>query len=103
MPREVTIPNNIIQKHSFREKKVELREFAVRYRYQFEQCCGSGIFIQDPGSEFFHHGSRIRIKDFKYFNPKNCFQALGYIIRVVHAGSGTGFFTHPGIKKAPDS
>jgi hypothetical protein len=27
-----------------------------------------------PGSEFFP--SRIRIKEFKYFNPKNCFQAL---------------------------
>jgi hypothetical protein len=24
-----------------------------------------------PGSEFFHPGSRIRIKEFKYFNPKN--------------------------------
>ncbi len=41
--------------------------------------------IQDvyPGSEFFHSGSRvkkipeyrtrIRINEFKYFNPKNCF------------------------------
>jgi hypothetical protein len=41
------------------------------------QCCGSGMFIPDPnfhpvvpdlGSEFF--SSRIRIKEFKYFNPK---------------------------------
>ncbi len=31
-------------------------------------CCGSGIC---PGSEFFP--SRIRIKEFRYFNPKNCF------------------------------
>jgi hypothetical protein len=42
------------------------------------QCCGSGMFIPDPGSEFFHPGSRIqgqkdfgsririRIKEFKY-------------------------------------
>jgi hypothetical protein len=39
-------------------------------------CCGSGMFIPDPGSEFFHPGSRIkkipdpgyqnRIKEFKY-------------------------------------
>jgi hypothetical protein len=29
--------------------------------------------IPDPGSEFFHPGSRILIKEFKYFNPKNCF------------------------------
>jgi hypothetical protein len=44
------------------------------------QCCGSGMFIPDPGSEFFpsripdpnclHPGSRILIKEFKYFNPK---------------------------------
>jgi hypothetical protein len=27
--------------------------------------------VADPGSEFFP--SRIRIKEFKYFNPKNCF------------------------------
>jgi hypothetical protein len=26
--------------------------------------------IPDPRSEFFHPGSRIRIKEFKYFNPK---------------------------------
>jgi hypothetical protein len=40
---------------------------------------GSDFFrsrILDPGSEFFHPGSRIRIKEFKYFsifNPKNGF------------------------------
>ncbi len=41
------------------------------------QCCGSGMFIVHPGSgmfipdpTFFHPGSRIRIKEFKYFNPK---------------------------------
>ncbi len=34
-----------------------------------------------PGSEFFP--SRIRIKKFKYFNPKNC-------------------FPDPGVNKAPD-
>ncbi len=46
------------------------------------QCCGSGMLAQDPGSVFFHPGSkakkitgsqvRFRIKEFKYFNPKNC-------------------------------
>jgi hypothetical protein len=40
------------------------------------QCCGSGMFIPDP--IFFHPGSelslsRIRIKEFKYFNPKKWF------------------------------
>ncbi len=58
------------------------------------QCCGSGMFIPDPN--FFHPGSRIRIKEFRYFNQKNCFLALGNMIRVVHSGSGLWFFTHPG-------
>jgi hypothetical protein len=34
----------------------------------FFQC-----FFFYPGSEFFHSGSRIRIKEFKYFNTKNDF------------------------------
>jgi hypothetical protein len=44
------------------------------------QCCGSGMFVPDPGSDFFlsripdpnclHPGSRILIKEFNYFNPK---------------------------------
>ncbi len=39
-----------------------------KYKYQ---CCGSGTFIPNP--TFFHPGSRIRIKEFKYFNPKKWF------------------------------
>ncbi len=43
--------------------------------YAIYQCCGSGMFITDPGSEFFHPGSRVkkapdpRIRNtgFKYF------------------------------------
>jgi hypothetical protein len=36
------------------------------------------MFIPDPtffhpGSEFFHPGYRIRIKEFKFFNPKKWF------------------------------
>ncbi len=46
------------------------------------QCCGSGCFIPDPN--FFHPGFRIRIKEFKYFGPKNGFKALGSMIAVVH-------------------
>jgi hypothetical protein len=49
------------------------------------QCRGSGMFIPDPRSEFFP--SRIRNKEFKYFNPKSCFLALGNMIRAVHPGS----------------
>jgi hypothetical protein len=46
----------------------------------FSQCCGSGMFIPDPGSEFFHPGSRvknirirIRIKDFYVFLTQKMF------------------------------
>ncbi len=72
-----------------------------------------GMFLI-PGSEFVHPGSRIRgqkesgsririrIKEFKYFWPKNCFKALGFRIQDLW------FFTHqgsrnPGLKKATDS
>ncbi len=71
-----------------------------------QQCCGFGMFIPDPefririfskpdtGSEFFP--SLIRIKKLKYFTPKNLFQALGNMIRIVHPGSATWFSTHHG-------
>ncbi len=41
-----------------------------------------------PNQKFFHPRSRIRIKEFHYFNPKNCFLALGVsnMVRVVHPG-----------------
>ncbi len=65
---------------------------------------GSDFFlsrIPDLGSEFFHPGSRIRIKEFKYFNPKKCFiisRKLGNMVRVFHPGSrsGSSLFIHPG-------
>ncbi len=46
----------------------------------WNQCCGSGYWIRifsipDPHQRI------------KYFNPKNSFQALGTMIRVVHPGS----------------
>jgi hypothetical protein len=28
--------------------------------YLLGQCCGSGMFMPDPGSEFFHPGSRVK-------------------------------------------
>jgi hypothetical protein len=58
------------------------------FRYQCRgsgsgQCCGSGMFIPDPRTElipsrfpdpnFSHPRSRIRIKEFMYFNPKILF------------------------------
>jgi hypothetical protein len=50
-----------------------------------------GCLSRIPDPTFFHPGSRIRRKEFKYFNPKNGFQALalGNMIRVVHPGSGS--------------
>jgi hypothetical protein len=45
---------------------------------------------------FFLNGSRIRRKEVKNWNQKNCVQALGNMIRVVHSGPGSWFFTHPG-------
>jgi hypothetical protein len=57
------------------------------------------MFIPDPNC--LHPGSRIRIKEFKYFNPKkpkNGFLALENMIRVVHPGSRIRMMTstHPG-------
>jgi hypothetical protein len=46
-----------------------------------------GCLSRIPDPNFFHPGSWIRIKEFKYFKPKICFSALGNIIRVVHPGS----------------
>jgi hypothetical protein len=61
------------------------------------------MFIPDP--TFSHPGSRIRIKEFKYFNPK----ALENMVRVVHPGSRIWMMTFypsripdPGVKKSPD-
>jgi hypothetical protein len=67
------------------------------------------MFIPDPN--FFHPGSLIRIKEFKYFNPKYGFYALGNMIRVVPTGSRIWIpdpnpdflpIPDPGAKKAPD-
>jgi hypothetical protein len=62
------------------------------------QCCGSGIIIPNPGSEFFHPKSRIpdqkdsgsafASKNSSIFNPNNASLALGNMIRDAHPGSG---------------
>ncbi len=54
-----------------------------------------------PGSEFFHPGSRIRIKEFKYFfTPKNWFPSLRNFDPGEHPGSGSRIriliFINPG-------
>jgi hypothetical protein len=86
--------------------------FFTKLSYFIFQCGGSGMFIQDP--TFFHPGSelspsripdpgtRILIKEFKYFNPKKSkkwFLSSKNMIRVVHPGSRIRMltFSHPGI------
>ena len=83
-------------------------------------CCGSGRFIPDPGSNFFpfripdpkclHPGSRIRIKEFKYFNPKKT-KKMFLSSRIYDPGCSSripdpdaDFLTipEPGVKKALD-
>ncbi len=59
------------------------------------QGTGSKFFpswIPDPRFEFFSipgPGSRMHIKEFKYFNQKNGFSALRNMIQVFHPGSGS--------------
>jgi hypothetical protein len=57
----------------------------------------------NPGSKFFHPGSRIHIKEFKYFNPKIIVSKLweilsGLFIPDPDSGSRSRLFTHPGIR-----
>jgi hypothetical protein len=42
--------------------KIQFMELSKPLSRSIMQCCGSGMFIPDPGSEFFP--SRIRIKEF---------------------------------------
>ncbi len=81
--------------------------------------------IPDPGSDFFpswipdptclHSGSRIRTKEFKYFNPKKTKKMVSKLAKIwfelfiPDPGSGCWLSTHPGsrildpgVKKAPD-
>jgi hypothetical protein len=79
------------------------------------QCCGSGMFIPDPGSNFFSipypgskfFTSRILIKEFKYFNAKKCFLSSrkyvpGYSSRIRIVTFYPSRIPDPGVKKAPD-
>ncbi len=52
-------------------KKNHWRSTSVEGRY--ESCCCLRIRDVYPWSEFFHPGSRIRIKELKYFNHKKLF------------------------------
>jgi hypothetical protein len=63
------------------------------------------MFIQDPNFSILDLGSKIfRIPDpdphksmfVKYFNPKNCFYALGNMIRMFIWDPDLDLFTNPG-------
>jgi hypothetical protein len=71
--------------------------------------------VADPGYEFFpsripdpnfsHHGSRIHIKEFKYFNPKKWFlSSRKYGPDCSSRDPDPDFLPipDPGVKKAPD-
>jgi hypothetical protein len=54
------------------------------------------MFMPEPGSEFFP--SWIRVKEFKYFNSKNCFLSSRKYVQ----DSDFLLIPDPGVKKAPD-
>jgi hypothetical protein len=68
------------------------------------------MFTLIPDPNFFHPGSRIQgqkdsgsrsgsaSKNLSISNAKNCFSALRNMIRYVHPGSGSWYFTHPGFR-----
>jgi hypothetical protein len=70
------------------------------------QCCGYGMFGSwFPDPNFFQSGSRIHIKEFKYFNPKKCFLSSrkydqGCSFRIPDPDFLS--IPNPGVKKAPD-
>ncbi len=76
------------------------------------QYCGSGMFIPDPGSEFFpslirifHPRSGIHFKEFKYFNQNKIVSKLSEYDPGCSSRIRILIFLpipDPGIKKAPD-
>jgi hypothetical protein len=71
----------------------------------FYQCCGSGMFIPDPNC--FYPGSRIRVKEFKYFNTKKWFLSTrkydpGCAFWILILTFYPSRISDPGVKKAPD-
>ncbi len=73
------------------------------------QGCGSVMFLTIPDffpsrisdASFFHPGSRTRIQEFKYINPKKWFLSSrkydsSCSSRIPDTGSGSWLFMHPG-------
>jgi hypothetical protein len=116
------VPNTVLYRI-----RTSFHYFAHRYmetvlKHCPMQCGGSGMFIPDPGSDFFpsripdpnclHPGSRILIKEFKYFNPKKSKKwflsskkyDLGCSSRIPDPDADflPSRIPDPGIKKAPN-
>ncbi len=85
--------------HSSRKFHTMMLYSVLRIRDVYPGSVFFPSWIQDPN--LFFPGSRIRIKEFKNFNPKKWFlstQKLRNMIRIVHPGSGSWFFTYPGFR-----
>ncbi len=72
-------------------RQFKKKNMSSKPMYQsFYQCCGSGIFILDPGSwlqGWQDPGSgSVKKKNLCIFNPKNWYQVLKNNIRDVHPG-----------------
>ncbi len=82
------------------------------FLYRYTQCCVSGILSRIPDPTFFHPGSeflpsRIRIKEFKYFNPEIWSLSSrkydpGCSSRIRILTFYPSRIPDPGLKKAPD-
>ncbi len=71
----------------------------LHFKLAFYQCCGSGMFIPDPGSDFFHPGSDFfssRIRLFSIPDPGSDFFLPGSRIRIKEFKYWSWLFTHPG-------
>jgi hypothetical protein len=111
--------NNINSREANNNKYSSKCHLCIR----FGQCVGSGMFIPDPGSDFFssripiripdpnclHPRSRIRIKEFKCLNPKKWFLSSrkydpGCSSRIPDPDADfyPSPIPDPGVKNAPD-
>ncbi len=84
----------------YRTLKTDKKSFLAKKQNEW-QCRGSGMFIPDPGSKFFHPCPRYKVKKIpdpdshqSIFKPNNCFSAFGKMIWDVHPGFG--IFPYPG-------
>jgi hypothetical protein len=81
--------------------------YTTKLKFSRKQCCRPGCLSRIPDHNFFHLGSRIRIEEFKYFNPKKMVSKLlkydpgcSPLIRILIFYPSQ--IPDPGVKKAPD-